>query len=397
MALSYNNSWSKCVLIVLFGVLMHVCDSYVLIQGDMMIEPPLESIQTAQIKNVRSKRNAVVDKKRIWDFGVIPYEIDTTAGYDHIKIAKIKEAMRHWENYTCIIFIERNAAEHADFIRFTNTECDCCSYVGKIGGGQYVTVDKCEDGDITHELGHVIGFYHEHQRPDRDEYIEIKRDNYEGDDSIFNENFEKFSPDDVDTLNEPYDFQSIMHYAQETGSQLYTFKKLFQIFGYIPDNFKNIYSIILPKKKIVSKIDDNKKLSKIDIRKTSKLYKCPKCGQTYFDQEATFTSPEYYIYKLLNKSTNRKFQCTWRITVTDGIRIRLNIDNLDIFKSINCESDYLEVYDGYWNKSTLLGRFCGSSTPKFIISTSNHMIINYISSHSEHRGFAANYETFFTY
>lgn len=48
-------------------------------------------------------------------------------------------------------------------------------------------------------------------------------------------------------------------------------------------------------------------------------------------------------------------RCEWRITATHGERIVLNITELDILKSDQCGSDYLEIRDGYWHKSPLLG------------------------------------------
>lgn len=48
----------------------------------------------------------------------------------------------------------------------------CCSYVGRRSEDepQAISIGKnCDKkGIVIHELGHVIGFWHEHTRPDRD-------------------------------------------------------------------------------------------------------------------------------------------------------------------------------------------------------------------------------------
>ncbi len=56
----------------------------------------------------------------------------------------------------------------------------CCSFVGRRGAGpQAISIGKnCDKfGIVVHELGHVIGFWHEHTRPDRDEHVDIFREN----------------------------------------------------------------------------------------------------------------------------------------------------------------------------------------------------------------------------
>lgn len=119
--------------------------------------------------------------------------------------------MRHWENYTCITFVERTT--EPDFIVFTQRPCGwdnstifspstllfflndninydlnitwlvfwrCCSFVGReLRGAQAISIGKnCDKfGIVVHELGHVIGFWHEHTRPDRDNYIQILSEN----------------------------------------------------------------------------------------------------------------------------------------------------------------------------------------------------------------------------
>jgi tolkin protein len=47
--------------------------------------------------------------------------------------------------------------------------------------------------------------------------------------------------------------------------------------------------------------------------------------------------------------------CEWRITATHGERIVLNVTDLDLPASENCETDFVEIRDGYWPKSPLLG------------------------------------------
>lgn len=370
MAQVYNIFWVKFVLIVLFGVLMQESTSYVLIEGDKMDESSVRNVQTPQIEDVRSKR-AIMNKRRLWKFGVIPYEIDDDFGFD--RITQIKAAMKHWEDVTCIIFVERDLIEHEDYIRFTEIlECTCCSDVGKIGDRQVIGVTNCGGvGDIIHELGHVIGFHHEYERPDRDEYIVIIEEEPTYEDIFFGKPYLKLSPRVFDTLGEPFDFDSIMH-------------EYIERFTVRPKKGKN---------GIVPKMGRNERLSVMDIRKTKKLYKCPECGRTYLAKKVEFTSPQYY-----NNLIDRKYYCEWRIKANKGERILLDITDLDTFllDSSDCGDDYLEVFDGYWHKSPLLARFCGDEIPDNIVSSANYMFIRYVSSHTEHghRGFVANYETF---
>lgn len=69
--------------------------------------------------------------------------------------------------------------------------------------------------------------------------------------------------------------------------------------------------------------------------------------------------------------------------------------NQDIYKSNNCRSDYLEIRDGYWHKSPILGKFCGSGKVNDLIkSTGSRMLLTYTTTfrQANMRGFAASYE-----
>jgi hypothetical protein len=84
-------------------------------------EHKLSSVDVPPVTHHRVTRAATAKKDRIWDYGVIPYEIDGNFSGAHK--ALFKQAMKHWENFTCIKFVERNPIDHPNYIVFTERPC----------------------------------------------------------------------------------------------------------------------------------------------------------------------------------------------------------------------------------------------------------------------------------
>ena len=131
---------------------------------------------------------------RRWISGVIPYEFSGTLENwtDFGGKALIEKAMKHIEDKTGVQFVPRdpNNVNHNDYLIIDswgdylfnkNILKSCNFYVpsGRIGGGQTVvfTWGGCGLKQMIHDLTHIIGLQHEHLRADRDNYIEIRREN----------------------------------------------------------------------------------------------------------------------------------------------------------------------------------------------------------------------------
>lgn len=111
------------------------------------------------------------------------------------------------------------------------------------------------------------------------------------------------------------------------------------------------------------------------------------CGRTFQATYGTFSPPEG------NEYTRESIICEWRIQATHGEKIILNVTQLDIEKSTNCSTDYIEIRDGYWHHSTRLGLFCGTGQYTNIVSTASRMLVTYRAKNFRGRkGFLANYE-----
>lgn len=150
----------------------------------------------------------VVTDAKLWPRATVPFAIDADLPRQHIN--ELRRAVAHVEEKTVIRFVERtsnNASKHPDYAQF-KSGAGCWSQVGVAGGKQEVGLGPgCSFGVIVHQLGHVIGLQHEHNRSDRDSYVRIVWDNVT---PGLEHNFEiRFSARDG---LRAYDYDSIIHY-----------------------------------------------------------------------------------------------------------------------------------------------------------------------------------------
>jgi len=81
-----------------------------------------------------------------------------------------------------------------------------------------------QTGTIQHEFLHALGFGHEHERPDRDDFVRV---NLKYILQTYIHNFDK-EPHPTYSSNIPYDLASVMHYSLNVSFlQDFVYKLLF--------------------------------------------------------------------------------------------------------------------------------------------------------------------------
>ncbi|XP_071519338.1 astacin-like [Panulirus ornatus] len=153
------------------------------------------------------ERAAILGDQYLWTYGIVPYSFN---GVSSSEMEMIRDGMREIEGKTCIRFVERYL--ESNFLEIVTGDSGCWSYVGMVGGMQRVSVSRfgcLYHGTIIHELMHAIGFYHEHNRNDRDNYVVI---NYQNIDPSMAYNFDKDT--NWQYVGESYHYDSIMHYGK---------------------------------------------------------------------------------------------------------------------------------------------------------------------------------------
>jgi astacin len=129
--------------------------------------------------------------------------------------------MDHWKTRTKgrITFATCDAKSAKDFVRFTRGSGCFSNWVGKKGGEQQVGLDVgCELPQVIHEIGHVVGLFHEQNRLDRERYIEVREEHMEA--SVADQfNRSLLLAEDKARDQGPFDWKSIMLYPPKAFSK----------------------------------------------------------------------------------------------------------------------------------------------------------------------------------
>lgn len=150
------------------------------------------------------------DPNSRWENGIVPFVINASILMpDQTTLLK---AITLWNEVAPIKLVQRQG--QSNYLEFINGQAN---YGGRAVGGPNsgratISMDFRwgDNGNeniviraLMHEIGHIVSLIHEHQRPDRDQYINILNDPNNGDTAVRYDGL----------LVEPYDCVSIMHYV----------------------------------------------------------------------------------------------------------------------------------------------------------------------------------------
>ncbi|XP_059901037.1 cubilin [Gadus macrocephalus] len=95
------------------------------------------------------------------------------------------------------------------------------------------------------------------------------------------------------------------------------------------------------------------------------------CGETFTSPTGTLSSPNY------PSNYPNKRECVYKIVVGVNMQIKLNFTDFQLEYSATCNYDYVEIRDGGYETSPIIGRFCGSQRPPVLVSHSNRLWLKF--------------------
>jgi hypothetical protein len=192
---------------------------YVVVDGDAVFEGDIvlgtadqvereSEVLKAELRGELESGVIITGAQFRWPNCTVPYDIDAALPNQ----GRVTDAIAHWQANTNFNFVLRtaaNAANYPDWVTF-RPGSGCSSAVGRRGGQQFVNLAAgCTTGSTIHEIGHVVGLWHEQSREDRDAFVTINWANIQ---AGFEHNFNQHITDGDDFG--AYDYGSIMHYPR---------------------------------------------------------------------------------------------------------------------------------------------------------------------------------------
>jgi len=188
---------------------VNIVDKMIIAHGDLIVGE-IDDMDEF-LERARTGEPIILPKPVLWPGEAIPYEIDS----DLPNLEEVQKAIDELNKVSNIKWEKRESEK--DFVRFKSGPLNCYSPLGKIGGEQTISLaENCKSGSIMHEMLHTMGLLHEQNRTDRDKYIRILWENIDSKNHL---QFQKISNKLLDPSEHPFDFKSIMLYAQNAFSK----------------------------------------------------------------------------------------------------------------------------------------------------------------------------------
>ncbi|XP_074654712.1 hatching enzyme 1.2-like [Tubulanus polymorphus] len=148
---------------------------------------------------------------RKWTNNTVVYDASRMPPWAQKKIRKVLNNLEMKVGNGCVRFVERTGNER-NYVRVISGT-GCYSYVGMTGayGGQVLSLNLAtclREATIQHEFLHVLGFAHEHNRADRDQYIKINWNNIKPSQRL------SFQIQNIHNLMSNYTYGSLMQYGR---------------------------------------------------------------------------------------------------------------------------------------------------------------------------------------
>ncbi len=150
-------------------------------EQELASEATMNDIEEASPRKIKLK--ATRTDTVHWPSGLVPYTKEDGFDSDPKRMSATQGAMEYIQKRTCIQFIKRTNESYYAVFNFKvppnenrPAACGTVGYGIQKDGKTMIRLEHsgCFIGAVpVHEIMHALGFIHEHQRPDRDDYVVV--------------------------------------------------------------------------------------------------------------------------------------------------------------------------------------------------------------------------------